>query len=553
MDNKKLELSARYYVAETVIGLLGAILIVSRFVGLDASQRVPVLKIVLEDMQNYPRVVAALLMASTLYLLFEWKQSPKESRKSYWSQARAGITTVFAFTSLWLSYPVITINTGFAIYSPGWFLGFLLIGFILGEFISILVFSSFMIRTQEEARNLNLPRIPVATRAQYTMCIPIVILLLVAFFILRHYSPEIIKEFRIEFILICLTSFFVIGEQIAVLFLSQDESGNRIPLAKKIKNIKEAHNVHDYSYDVFNIGKKIIDEKVIDLKAPPQEIQKALQKMNAEEPQASPYRGKLLETIQLALYYKYKDGDQKNKSPENRGLKIEKQQGKKDLLRVLITFKDADKDAEKESQELEIPIDLIESCAEEYLATNTSDDDDLELEKFFPVALNQAIDQTISKEAEPFLLLMAALRGLEDQVVGLLKQDIDVNKSQNGWTSLLHASANGYPRICRILLDAAANPDIGNINSITPLMYGARYGNLEICKILLDFGANTDLKDVYGDTALIIASSGGHVNIVDKLLEAGADTTIKNRNDMTALDIAHKNKQGEIAKRLRLR
>ena len=77
MDNVKLELSKRYYIAEAAVWLLGTTLIISRFVGLDTSKPVPVLSVILEDKQNYPLVVAALLVASALYLIVEWKQSSR--------------------------------------------------------------------------------------------------------------------------------------------------------------------------------------------------------------------------------------------------------------------------------------------------------------------------------------------------------------------------------------------------------------------------------------------------------------------------------------------
>lgn len=544
MDNVKQELSARYYVAETAIWFLGATLIVLRFVGLDTSQPVPVLQVVLEGKQNYPRVVAGLLVASASYLLFEWKQSSPKSRESYWSQARAGLTTLFACVSLWLCYPLITANTGFAVVSPGWFFGFLVIGFFLGLFAAILGFSSLMIRTPTEARELQLPRVPVATRAQYITSIPIFLLLLVAFYILRHYSPEIIKEFGLEFFLVCVPFLLIIGEEFAWLCLSQDENGNRIPLAKRIAQLKEAHNSHDYSYHLISSGRKIAEETNIDPTASPQEIQKTIQEAYSVESRTSSFRGKLQEEIQLEFYSK--DGDQENQSPENRGVKIKKQKGKKDLLCVLVSFDDP----EKESQEIEIPIVLIETHAEEYLSTHT-DDADLELDKIIPYALNKTIIQTVAKDVGPSLH-RAVEAGLEDRVVELLQEDVNVNEqAEAGWTALLYASANGYPRIGQLLLDAGANPDIGNVHRITPLMYGARYGNLEICRLLLEYGANTDLQDVYGFTALMVATAGGHADIVDMLLKAGADIAIKNCDDLTALDIAHKHRQGKIAKRLR--
>ncbi len=544
MDNAKLELSTRYYIAEATVWLLGAALIVSRFVGLDPSQPVPVLNLILEEKQNYPRVVAALLLASALYLIVEWKQSSRKSRASYWLQARAGVTTLWACVSLWLCYPLIAANTGFAGISPVWFLGFLAIGFLLGGLVSILGWSSLMIRTSTEARALRLPRVPIATLSQYIGLIPVVLLLLVAFYALRYYSPEIIKQFRLEFVLVCVPFFLIIGEEFASLCLSQDENGARIPLAKRIAQLKEAHDSHDYAYCLNDQGRKATEEIGIATKLSPQELQKAMQEEFSVKSPIGSFHVQQQEDVQFEFYSK--DGDQDNQSPENRGVRIQKPQGKKDLIRVLVI----PDDRENESREMEIRTSLIETHAEEYLSTHT-DEADLKLRKIISYAINQAVIQTIVESAGP-LLHRAVEAGQEDQVEELLKQDIDVNeRAEAGWTALLYASAQGYPRIVRLLLDAGANPNVGNVNRITPLMYGARYGNIEVCKLLLEHGANTDLQDIYGGTALMVATAYGHADVADKLLDAGANISIKDDNGMTALDIAHKLKQGKIAKRLR--
>jgi hypothetical protein len=272
-----LKLSKRYYVAEASVWLLGFTLFAAQYIGLDPDQSLPVVDLILDDPRDYPRTVAALLIAFVVYLILAWKQSSRISRKSYWSQAHAGLTILFAFTSLWLSYPLIAANTGFASVSPGWFVGFLTIGFFLGGLFSILIFSSFMIRTLAEAKVLNLPRVPVATRTQYKVWIPVVFLLLVAFFILQHLSPAIIKEFGLGLVLVGIPFLFIIGEELAWLFLSQDENGNRIPLTKKIAQSKKAHDSYDYSYKLFDEGIPAGKKVGITKKTPPKAMQKAIQ------------------------------------------------------------------------------------------------------------------------------------------------------------------------------------------------------------------------------------------------------------------------------------
>jgi ankyrin repeat protein len=154
-------------------------------------------------------------------------------------------------------------------------------------------------------------------------------------------------------------------------------------------------------------------------------------------------------------------------------------------------------------------------------------------------------------EAGPLLHRLVE-SGQEKAVAEAIRNHCDVNeKAEAGWTPLLYASAQGYPRIARILLDAGANPDIGNVRGFTPLMYSARYGNIEVCEILLDHHASVNIQDVYGMTALIVASRDGHIEIVKRLLRAKADLTIATREGKRALDFAYACGHGKIAKMLK--
>ena len=471
MDEMKLNLSARYYNAETTVWVLGAILVVSRFVGLAPSQPLPLLNVTLMEPQNFSRVVAALLAAVGLYLIVEWKQSSRGARDSYWALTRAGITILWVCVSLWLSYPIFTANTNFADISQAWYLGFLAIGFFLGAFVSILVFASLMIRTVREAKASGFPRIPVATRAQYKAWIPVVFLLLGAYYALAYFSPEVIKE--IEVLIVGVPYLFMVSAGFASLCLTRDVNGVRIPYAKRIAQKKKIFDAHDYRYLLSRHGKDLEGNALINAK--PQAIQQEIQDRFSVELSLStvPFRVQLLEETQLRFYFK--DGDIGNQSLENRGVKIQKSLGKQDLLRVQVIFVDP----EKKPNEMEIQTSLVEKHAEEYLLTLTLDAD-LTFKDILSYAINQSVIQTMIKQAGLSLHRLVEA-GQEDQVEELLKQDIDVNeRAEYGWTALLYASAQGYPRIARLLLDAGANPDLRNDLGITPLIYGARYGNNNI-------------------------------------------------------------------------
>ena len=543
IDDMNLTLSPRYYIAETTIWLLGAILVVSRLVGLVPSQPLPLLNVTIKDPQYFSRIVAALLVAVVLYLIVEWKQSPRISRDSYWAQARAVVTALWICVSLWLSYPLITANTHFVDISPAWYIGFLAIGFLLGALVSILMFASLMIRTMTEAKAHGFHRIPVATQAQYKTWIPVVAFLLVAYYVLWHFSPEAIKG--IGAFIVGGPYLFMISEGFASLCLSKDENGNHISYAKRIEQFKKIHDAHDYTYLLSHISDKDIEEeKLID--ATPQATQMAIQERfsvgSSESP--VPFHVQQLEETQFRFYSK--DGDIENQSLENRGVKIQKQQGKKGLLRVRVIFIDTD----TKPREIEIQISLIEKHAGEYLIIHT-DDADLTFRNVISYAINQTVMQTMVEQEELSLYRLVEA-GQECQVEEFLKQDMDVNeRAKYGWTALLIASAQRYPRIARLLLDAGANPDLQNDLGATPLMFVAQYGNADTCRLLLEHGANTDLQDTLGRTALIVATREGFADVVAMLLRDGANAAIKDRNGMTALDYAHKCKRGNIARSIR--
>jgi cytochrome oxidase Cu insertion factor (SCO1/SenC/PrrC family) len=546
MDDNKPDLSARYYIAEASVWILGVILLVARFLGLAPSQPLPMLNVTLENPQYFSRVVAAMLSAATLYLILEWKQSSPTSHRAYLAQVRAGFTTLFSCASLWLCYSLIAANTRFADISPAWYFTFIAVGCSIGLFVSIAAFSSLMIRTQVEAKTIHLPRVPVATRAMFVKCIPVVLILLVIYYMLWYFTPDVLK--CIGPLLVALAYILMFRQGVALLFFSQDEHGKYISYRKRIARFKEIHNTHDYAYVLHEYGGGGAAVQKLDLTkdVAPQVIQKAMQEkfLNTQSQTPINYRVQILEETQLQFYFK--DGNPKNQSLKNRGVRIHKPHGKRETLRVLFILVDPKHD----KQEFTIPIDIVESYAEEYISTNPDHANEM-LAKAFQYAVEQAIIRSMTEQAGP-VLQRAVERGQEQQVRYLLKQDLDVNeRAEAGWTALLYAAAQGYPRIVRLLLDAGANPDMGNVHGITPLMYGARYKNVDVCKLLLEHGANLDLQDVYGMTALMIATLVGSGDVAGILLKAGANTNIKDRNDMTALDIAHKHKQGKIAKMIR--
>jgi len=308
--------------------------------------------------------------------------------------------------------------------------------------------------------------------------------------------------------------------------------------AKRIVQLRQAPNFHDYAYILNNSGVQIAKELQAGATAPP-DLQKAIREKFSvkSDCKKANFHVKNQEAVNLNIFIRGKGA--------NGGVQINKQTGKKGLLRVLVIFQDTTQD----SREIEIPILLLEEHAESYLSDHSLEE--LDIQKLLSFAINAAAVEIMVKAFGP-MLYRAIEAGQESFVRELLTNGHDANElAEYEWTPLLIACAQGYPRIVEMLLDAGANPDIANINRITPLMYTARYGNTKICELLLEFRAALDKQDVYGMTVLMVASSNSHLPIIELLLDAGADQTVTTREGLTALDFAHKYGHGQIAKRLR--
>lgn len=544
MSNEK-QLSASYYAAEASVWLLGAVLLVCRFLGIAPGQALPILNVVPGNERLFPRVVGFLIVAAAIYMVVEWRQSAREARSSFWPIARIGATQLWALVSLWISWSLIVKHSRFENVSPAWYLGFIALGFLMGRFIAILAFSALMIRSESEAKRLRLPRVPAATRAQFLSWTPVILVLAVLYGALFHFSPPVVTG--VAFVLFVVPFLAMLGEELVSLTLERDSDGNRIPFAKRVAGFKEIYDFHDYAYFLIDHGEENAKELGIPRDSTPQEIQRAMQEKYAQEDGAEPMHFHVQQQEESQILFYPKDGDPENINPENRGVKITKSGSKKGLLRVSV-IPDA---MDEETREMEISVALVETYAEEYLSTHTKQEN-LTFRKIFSHAINHTVIKAMMDQAAP-LLHRAANAGQIDIVRDLVGQeDVDVNeKAAFGWTALLAASAQGYPEIARVLLEAGANPDLGNVHGITPLMYGARYGNAEICSILMEYQAELDLQDVYGMSALIIATRDGHQSIVELLIKAGADTALKTRHGMSALDFAYACKHGKIAKILR--
>lgn len=137
-------------------------------------------------------------------------------------------------------------------------------------------------------------------------------------------------------------------------------------------------------------------------------------------------------------------------------------------------------------------------------------------------------------------LMEAAREGHEEMVALLLFHDADINAitEETQETALTLACCGGCYEVAKFLLEAGADPNLGNAS--TPLMEASQEGHLELVQLLIKAGAdvnrfstaltNNTLQGQNGqqnvtscESALTLACENGHTDVVDALIKAGAD------------------------------
>ena len=88
----------------------------------------------------------------------------------------------------------------------------------------------------------------------------------------------------------------------------------------------------------------------------------------------------------------------------------------------------------------------------------------------------------------------------EGNAQGFDPVSIDV-RDRNGWTPLIRAAWEGDVTLCRLLLEAGADPNRPNNNGTVPLMYAYSGRNpAGVVEVLLAHGANPEQRDFFGKT-----------------------------------------------------
>jgi ankyrin repeat protein len=106
-----------------------------------------------------------------------------------------------------------------------------------------------------------------------------------------------------------------------------------------------------------------------------------------------------------------------------------------------------------------------------------------------------------------------------------LRPEIDA-AATDGNTALLDACYYGNAAVVEALLQAGANPNLGNRDGRLPLMTAALHGKDDIVKLLLAYHANINGNNDAGP-ALWRAAQNDHASTLKLLIDSGADLTLR--------------------------
>ncbi len=152
-----------------------------------------------------------------------------------------------------------------------------------------------------------------------------------------------------------------------------------------------------------------------------------------------------------------------------------------------------------------------------------------------PDLLNQS-----GSEGTP--LEKAVQQGRTRVIAYLLGEGMLTRSEESLRAGLKAASQAARLDVCRMLLDAGADPNRLDAGGGLPLLRAAHSGRLEVCRMLLDAGADPNRADAGGGMPLLWAAYAGHRAVVELLLDRGAnvDGSLKGDNgEWNMKDIPH--------------
>jgi len=119
-----------------------------------------------------------------------------------------------------------------------------------------------------------------------------------------------------------------------------------------------------------------------------------------------------------------------------------------------------------------------------------------------------------------------------------IAEKMDVNsKSEDSYTALIYAAYYGHDEAVKLLLDAGAEPCVGDKKGNTALM-GAIFKGVEPVFNLLVDRCDVNQLNSQGQTPLMYASLFGREAMAQILLEKGANKDLRDANGYTAEGLA---------------
>jgi hypothetical protein len=206
---------------------------------------------------------------------------------------------------------------------------------------------------------------------------------------------------------------------------------------------------------------------------------------------------------------------------------------------------------------------------------------------FSPVTFSESINATTTSWDTPVIRAAQAVQRLPILRHLLAQPHVDVNaRSTLGRTALYFASRMNNHEAVQALLNAGANPELGDIFGMTPLKCAAENGHVIVCDLLLRVGkadvnasgehsaytplmlaaaGNHEMVTIllltYGvqvnassparGSALVWACRRGHQGIVRTLVQAGADPRASSQDGKTAFRWANDNGHERCSRFLR--
>ena len=157
-------------------------------------------------------------------------------------------------------------------------------------------------------------------------------------------------------------------------------------------------------------------------------------------------------------------------------------------------------------------------------------------------------DSAVAGE-KALISLCRAKKDYPDRIKTVLAKGVDPNvRDQDGWTALMCAAFRGNLEVCKLLLKAGADPNIGcgGKEWTWPIVAAASGGNEGIVELLIKHGADISVTDYTGETILKRAIYLKYWGVVRKLMSGGCDPNVT-LNGVPMLFIAAEGKYFELA------